>query len=244
MHHYGWSYNNLQHLEWFCLCFQSLTLHWLSSVQVAFTGLSSIFSFWKSGPVLWIVAGLILCSLLFLDLWVVSLEHSQVIVHFSSFVETGTLDHNLRDLSKRVHAVYFKAQLMVLFRVNRKTLLPWRFVGRFLRKCVDHGQELGCSIPVVTVQLAFCTTQIHKGSMFAWDVDVVAIWHDAFQKRAVLLSISVLQTKAKHKFIQRTTIWMSHKPALPCMCFKFFDSCLLTTWRGQGCYCCFFSMRF
>ncbi len=44
--------------------------------------------------------------------------------------------------------------------------------------------------------------------------------------------------------MQRIIIWMSHQPALPCMCLTFFDSCLLTTWRGQGCYCCFFQWGF
>lgn len=37
MHRYSWSYNNLQHLEWFCFCFQSITLH-LSSDCVQCAG--------------------------------------------------------------------------------------------------------------------------------------------------------------------------------------------------------------
>lgn len=191
----------------------------VSRVPFAFTGLSIALSLSES---LALCSGLRQDWFYTVDLWVVSLEHSQVIIH-SSFVETGTLDHNLRDLSKRVQTVYFKAQLMVLFKVNRKALFPWPVVGRFLRKCVDHGQEPRCSSPVLTVQLAFSTTQIHKGSMFAWDVDVVAIWHDAFHKRAVLLSVSVLQNKRNsmnaHNFMQYGCLI-----DLPCpaMCFKFF----------------------
>lgn len=70
-----------------------------------------------------IVAGLIFYSLLSRP-QVVFDEHPQEINHFSSFVEAGTLDHYLRDLSERVHTVYFKAQLMVLSMVNRRVLFP------------------------------------------------------------------------------------------------------------------------
>lgn len=84
---------------------------------------------------------------------------------------------------------------MVLPGTDGRVLFPRVAFGGFLRKCAHHGQKLGGCSPVVTVQLS----QIHKDSIAARDVDVVAVWLDAFQKRAVLLRVSVLAIKRKGK---------------------------------------------
>lgn len=95
---------------WSAFLFVCLLEHYIcpvtvSSVQIDFLALSE-----SLGPV-HLVHGrtdfyTVFCFLTSED---VSLEHPQVIVHSSSFVETGTLDHNLKDLSKRVHTVYLRA---------------------------------------------------------------------------------------------------------------------------------------